>query len=448
MSTLDKIKDYDTARLATLSEMVLSEACSLGATSAEVGLSVSSGFSVTVRLNDIETLEHYRDQSLAVTVYKGQAKGSASTSDLNDASVRDVVASACSIAGFTAKDDCAGLADPDLMAKDIPDLQLYHPWQVTVEEAIDLAKTCESAARDSDKRIINSEGASVTTYGGASIYANSHGFLGGYGGTRHSMSCSVIAGDEKQMQRDYWYSSARQHSTLQSADSIGLQAAERALQRLDARKLETCQAPVVFSPEMARSLLGSFIGAIRGGALYRQASFLLDYKGKAVFPDFITITEKPHLLSALGSAPFDTEGVSTHERDIVQRGVLQDYVLDSYSARKLGMQTTANAGGVRNLHITQGDQSQAELLQTMGKGLLVTEMMGQGVNNVTGDYSRGASGFWVENGEIQYPVEEITVAGNLKDMFMGIQAIANDVDTRSNIITGSILIDNMTIAGN
>lgn len=447
MSTLAKQKQFDTERLTRLAELALDEAKRQGMDQAEVGLSNSSGLSVTVRLGDIETLEHYRDQSLGLTVYKDQRKGSASTSDLSETAVREAVQAACSIANFTTRDEYAGLADAELMAKNIPDLDLYHVWELAADAAIEIALACENAARDYDKQITNSEGATATAFGGATLYANTHGFLGGYTGTRHSISCSVIAGKGDQMQRDYWYTTDRNPQRLQAPDAVGREAAKRALRRLNARKIPTAQMPVLFAPEMARGLLGNFIGAIRGGALYRKASFLLDHKGKPVFPKFIDIVEQPHLRGALGSTPFDNEGVATRERSIVSKGVLQDYVLDAYSARKLGTQTTGNAGGVHNLSINSTGQDQNGLIKQMERGLLVTEMMGHGVNNVTGDYSRGASGFWVENGEVQYPVEEITIAGNLKKMFMGIVGVGNDVDVRGNVRCGSILVDSMTVAG-
>lgn len=447
MSTLAKQNQFDTERLTRLAELALDEAKRQGMDQAEVGLSNSSGLSVTVRLGDIETLEHYRDQSLGITVFNDHRKGSASTSDLSETAVREAVQAACSIAGFTTRDESAGLADAELMATNIPDLDLYHLWELKPDAAIELALDCENAARDYDKQITNSEGATVVAFGGATLYANTHGFIGSYTGTRHSISCSVIAGKGDQMQRDYWYTTDRDPQKLEAPAAVGREAATRALRRLHARKIPTAQLPVLFAPEMARGLIGHFIGAIRGGALYRKASFLLDHKGKPVFPDFIDIVEQPHLKGALGSAPFDNEGVATRERALVKQGVLQDYVLDAYSARKLGLQTTGNAGGVHNLTINSTGQDQQGLIQQMGRGLLVTEMMGHGVNNVTGDYSRGASGFWVENGEVQYPVQEITIAGNLKKMFMGIVGVGNDVDVRGNVRCGSILVDSMTVAG-
>lgn len=446
MSTLITVPDWDAAKLQHLAELALGEARRQGMSSAETGIGVSNGLSATVRLGEVETLEHCRDQSLAVTVYNGRRKGSASSSDLSEASVRETVQAACSIAKLTAEDECAGLADAELMAAEVPDLQMYHPWDLSPEAAVELAQACEAAALE-QPGIENSEGAAVGRYDGYGLYANSHGFVGGYPASRQSLMCSVIAGEGDRMQRDDWYTIARDADQLEAAESVGRRAAERAVSRLDARKLPTGRVPVLFAPEMARTLLGHFIGGIRGSALYRRASFLLDKKGEAVFPEFVRIREQPLLPGALGSAPFDDEGVATRERDVVRDGVLQDYVLDSYSARKLGLRTTANAGGVHNLSIESGDSDRAALLKTMDRGLLVTEMMGQGVNMVTGDYSRGASGYWVENGEIQYPVQEITVAGNLQEMFHNIRAVGNDTDTRGNIRCGSVLVDSMMVAG-
>ena len=446
MKTLIEVPDWDSATLQKIAEQVLSQAKTQGATSAEVGVSTGNGLSVTARKGDVDTLEHYQDRSLGITVYRGQRKGSANTTDFSEKAIAELVAAACSMSQYTAEDTYAGLADAELMAKTATDLDLYHPWSLDVKAAIELAIECETAAVQHEG-ITNSEGASVTRYAGYSLYANTHNFIGGGAGSRHSISCSVIAGNGDNMQRDYWYSSARHPDELEAAEQIGTTAAQRTLARMGARKINTEQLPVLFAPEMARSLLGSFISAIRGGAIYRKSSFLLDYKGKAIFPSFVNIIEQPHLLRGMGSAAFDSEGVATVERDIVSDGVLQEYVLDSYSARRLGLQTTANAGGVRNLFIQPGQQNQTELLKEMQRGLLVTEMMGHGVNMVTGDYSRGATGFWVENGEIQFPVEEVTVAGNLLQMFQNIKAVGNDIDLRGNIRCGSILIEPMTVAG-
>lgn len=427
--------------------MALDEAKKQGASSAEAAAGLDGGLSVTVRNNAIETLEHHRNQSLSVTVYQGQCKGSASTSDLGPDAIRQTVAAANRIARYTSKDDCAGLADADLMATDFPDLDLYHPWNISAEQAIEIAKTCEAAALELDKRISNSEGAAVNAFQGFSAYANSHGFLGRKSGSHHSISCSVIAEDSCGMQRDYDYSNSRVPEQLMDPAVVGRSSAKRTVRRLGAQKLSTRKAPVLFAADLSGGLLGHFIGAISGGALYRKATFLLDTLGQKVFPDFVRVHENPRILQALGSAGFDSEGVATRKRELITGGVLQGYVLGSYSARKLEMQTTGNAGGVRNLFIESGGDDFAALLRRMGTGLYVTELIGHGINPVTGDYSRGAVGFWVENGEIQYPVEEITVAGNLKDMFMNLQAVGTDIDRRGNTQTGSWLIAEMMIAG-
>ncbi len=434
-------------QLEDLVGAILDEAKAHGASAAEAALSIGSGLSVTVRLGEVETIEHNRDKGLGVTVYFGQRKGSASTSDFGLAAIKETVRAASSIAKFTAEDNCAGLADASLMAQEVPDLDLHHPWALSAEQAIEMARACEDAARSVDARITNSEGGSLSSHQGLHAYGNSHGFLGGYASTRHSLSCAVIGQDSSGMQRDYWYSVARDSSELESATDIGKRAAERTLRRLNARRLGTCQAPVIFTAEIATSLLSHFISAIRGGNLYRKSSFLVDHLGKQIFPAHVHIHEQPHIKKALGSAPFDSEGVATRARDLVSGGVLQSYVLDSYAARKLDMQTTGNAGGVHNLFIDSGAHDLPGLLKLMGKGLLVTELIGMGVSTLTGDYSRGAAGFWVENGEIQYPVEEITIAGNLRDMFMHLVEVGSDIDLRGNTRTGSILIENMTIAG-
>ncbi len=433
--------------LKNLAACTLNEAKRQGASSSEVGITVDVGLSVSARLGDVETVEHHKDQGAGVTVYFGTRRGSSSSSDLRPNALKETVRAACRIARYTAEDPCAGLADPDLMARDYPDLDLDHPWDLSAEEAVALAVDCEAAARDVDKRITNSEGAMVSRLRGMSVYGNSHGFTGGYQATRHSLNCSVIGQQNGYMQRDYWYSVARDWSLLDNPHVVGRTAAERTLKRLGARSLTTRQVPVIFEASIARSLLGHFVAAISGGALYRKASFLLDHQAKEIFPSFVHIHEQPHLRGAMGSAPFDEEGVITRPRDLVTDGVLQGYVLSSYSARRLGLQTTGNAGGVRNLIIDPGERDLRGVIQLMDKGLLVTELIGHGVNGVTGDYSRGAAGFWVERGQIQYPVEEITIASNLKDMFMGIQAVASDVDTRGNLRSGSILIERMTVAG-
>jgi len=433
--------------LRQMSADVLQLAQSAGATAAEAEISMGIGQNVSVRLDEVETIEYNRDKGMSVTVYFGQRRGHANTSDLSMQALKDTVQAACSIARYTAHDDFCGLADPDLMAHEIPDLDLYHPWDMSVDEAIVLAKRCEAAAMTVDSRINNSEGASVSTYGGLFSYANSNGFNNGYFTSRHSLSCSVIAEQGDNMQRDYWYTSARAAQDLESAELVGRKAGERTVRRLGAQRLKTAQVPVLFEASIASGLLSHFVSAVSGGNLYRKSSFLLDSLGKQIFAPHITISERPHLLRGLASAPFDNEGVATQSRDLVVDGVLQGYMLASYSARKLGMATTGNAGGNHNLILQSGDMDFEALLKAMGSGLLVTELLGHGINLVTGDYSRGAAGFWVENGQIQYPVEEITIAGNLKDMFQGIVAVGNDVLVQGSKQTGSILIERMTIAG-
>jgi PmbA protein len=427
---------------------LLSEAKKQGASAAEAGASQSAGLAVNVRLGELETVEHTRDNGLGVTVYFGQRKGNASTSDFSPKALRETVRAACEIARYTTEDDCAGLADAERLAQDPPDLDLYHPWALDTEQAIDLCQRCEAAGRDLDGRISNSEGASVNVHEGVQVYGNSHGFLHGYPYSRHSLSCALIARDDQGMQRDYWYDSQCLPELMAAPESIGETAARRTLSRLSARRLDTRSAPVIFRSDVAPSLLRSLVAGIRGGALYRKASFLLDHLGQPIFPEFVHISEDPLVPQGLGSAPFDGEGVTTSAKDLVRDGVLQTYVLNSYAARKLGMTTTGNAGGVRNLSIDSGDQDLAGLMRQMGEGLVVTEMMGHGLNLVTGDYSRGAAGFWVEKGEIAYPVEEITIAGNLRDMFQGLVAVGNDRDNPGSTKTGSWLIDQMTIAGN
>ncbi|MCX7110665.1 MAG: metalloprotease PmbA [Proteobacteria bacterium] len=435
-------------RLTSLVADILAEAKQQGASAAEAGLSVDRGLSVNVRLGEVETIEHHRSQGLGVTVYFGQSKGTASSSDLSAQAVRETVAAACRIAKYAAEDEYAGLPDAELLATEFPDLDLYHPWDLVVDDAIQLAKQCEDAARGYHPDISNSEGANLNTYQGLRVAGNSLGFLHGYPSSRHSMSCSVIGGTGDNMQRDDWWTVARDAADLEPAESVGRKAAERTIRRLGGQSLSTRHCPVIFAAEVAGGLIGHFIGAIRGGNLYRKSTFLLDQLGKPVFPGFIHIHEQPHLRKALGSAPYDGEGVATHPHDLVRDGILESYVLSTYSARKLGMKTTGNAGGVHNLILDPGELDLPSLLKKMGTGLLVNELMGQGVNIVTGDYSRGAGGFWVENGEIQYPVEEITIAGNLKDMLMNIVMVGNDVDLRGNTRTGSIMMEELTVAGN
>ncbi len=428
-------------------EQVMDAASQSGASSAEVDASLSQGSSLTVRLGEIETVEHNRDKSLSLTVFFGKKSGSASTSDMTPDGIRNTVEAACSIARLTAEDDCGGLADPEKMATSFPELDLWYPWNPAADSAREIARECEEVARQSGDAISNSEGATVSSHEGVGIYANTHGFNGVRYGSRHSLSCSVIASDGEAMERDYWYSVARDHTELQSAAEVGRIAGQRTLDRLGSRKISTCQTPVIYEAQVASSLLSHLVSAISGGALYRKSSFLLDYKGKQIFPEHINISEQPHIPKALGSASFDSEGVATRPRSIIESGILMDYVLSSYSARKLGLETTGNAGGVHNLVIDHGDKNLAALMKEMGTGLLVTELIGFGINNVTGDYSRGAAGFWVENGEIQYPVSEITVAGNLLDMFQRFVDVGNDLDKRGNTITGSILLDKITVAG-
>lgn len=435
------------SRLKDRVQNLLDESKKQGATSAEAGLSVDNGLSVTARLGEVETVEYHCDQSLGITVFIGHKKGSASTNDFSDISIKETVKAACSIASFSSEDKYAGLPDKENLATEFPELDKNHPWNIDAEAAINIAIECEDAARTYHTEINNSEGASVNTHQGISVLGNSLGFLQGYQSTRHSISCSVLGERDGDMQRDYWYSVSRNAETLELAAEIGIKAAERTISRLGARSLSTRKCPVLYSAEVASGLIGSLISAISGGSLYRKSSFLLDALDTQILPEFIHIHEQPHLKMALGSTNYDSEGVATKVRDIVTDGVLKGYVLSSYSARKLGMKTTGNAGGVHNLIVDAGENDFIAMLKQLGTGLLVTELMGQGVNRVTGDYSRGASGFWVENGEIQYPVEEITIAGNLKDMYKNIVSVGNDVDYRGNVRTGSILIEQMSIAG-
>lgn len=445
-------QEVDGTRIPELESIVagsLARAKSLGATQAEADVSLQKGLTTTVRLGEVETVEYQRDRGMGITVYFGQRKGSASTADLSAKAVAETVEKACDIARYTAADDCAGLADPEELARDIPDLDLDHPWALSPEGAVDTARACEAAGRAVDTRITNSEGASVGSHRGVRVYGNSHGFLAGYTSTSHSVSCVLLAQAGDDMQRDYWYSSARDARDLESADAIGRRAGERAVARLGARKLATRKAPVLFAPEVARGLIGHFLGAVRGSSQYRKSSFLLGAAGQQVFPSFLELRERPHIPKALGSSPFDGEGVATRDRELVQDGVLQGYVLGSYSARKLGLRTTGNAGGTHNLLVESktGATAPEDMMRDLGTGLLVTELMGQGVNGVTGDYSRGASGYWVENGAITFPVHEITIAGNLKQMYCNIAAIGSDVDMRGGVRVGSVLISEMTIAG-
>lgn len=438
---------YPFATLQQLAEDVLRHARDKGATACEVDVSEGFGQSVTVRCDEVETIEFNRDKGIGITVYAGQRKGYASTSDFSAKALRETVEAALDIARFTAEDDCAGLADAALMARDCPDLDLYHPWDLTVEDAIATARQCEQAAFEASPRVSNSEGASISTQQAHFVSANSLGFMGGYPTSRHYISCSVIAGEQEAMQRDDWYTTHRNASRLDAPDQVGRIAAERAVARLGGRKVRTGEFPVIFEATLAGGLLGSLVHAASGGALYRKSSFLLDQLGKRIMPEFVHIVERPHIPCGLGSSSFDSDGVATRDRDVVAGGILQGYFLSTYTARKLGMQTTANAGGSHNLIIQPGRHDLAGLMAEMGRGLLVTELLGHGINYVTGDYSRGAAGYWIENGKIAYPVEEITIAGNLKDMLGGVVAVGNDVLVRGTKQTGSIWINRMTVAG-
>jgi PmbA protein len=445
-------QSVDASRIPELADIVtfaLAEARAAGATQAEADASLRQGLGVTVRLGEVETIEYQRDRGLDITVYFDGAKGSASSADFKRASVSDMVKKACSIARYTARDPFAGLADPADMARDVPDLDLYHPWDLTPEQAIEIARACEAAGLAVDARLVNSEGGAVSTHRGVRVYGNSHGFLGGFPTSSHSVSCVLLAQEGEDMQRDYWYSTARAAAELESVDKIGRIAGERTIARLGGRQITTRKSPVLLSPEMARGFFGHLIGAVRGSSQYRKASFLQDSLGQQVLPRALQMHERPHMMRGMASSPFDAEGVATRDRELVRDGVLQGYVLGSYSARKLGLRSTGNAGGIHNLLVDSSDGllSQEALLARMGTGFYVTEMMGQGVNGVTGDYSRGASGFWVENGAIAYPVHEVTVAGNLKDMLLGVQAVGSDVDRLGAIHTGSVLLDEVTIAG-
>lgn len=433
--------------LEALVQMTLDEAVRQGADQAEAAANHDIGLSVTARLGDVENLEYTNDRGVGVTVYVDSCKGSASTSDFSEAALIEAVTKAISFARYTEADEYAGLADADRMASDIPDLSLAHDWDLPSSVAIELAIDCETSARDYDKRITNSEGATVATNSGLRAYGNTHGFLASYPRTSHSISCMVVGEADGDMQRDYFYTTARDAAQLDTPADVGRQAAERTIRRLGARKLKTTKAPVVFSAELARGFMGHAIAALSGGAQYRRSSFLLGAAGDSLFPEFVQVMERPHIKGAIASAPYDAEGVTTYDRDLVTDGVLQGYVLSSYSARRLGLETTANAGGTHNLLVPGNAGGLQELLTTMGDGLLVQELIGQGVNGVTGDYSRGAVGFWVENGEIAYPVHEITIAGNLRDLYGRIVAIGNDQDIRGGIRCGSLLVDNMAIAG-
>lgn len=434
------------ATLQQLASDALAHARLKGATACEVDVSEGFGQSVSVRCGEVETIEYNRDKGMGVSVYVGQRRGYASTSDFSPRALRETVEAALNIARFTAEDDCAGLPDPELLATEPMDLDLYHPWELPVEAAIELAGRCEAAAFETDERINNSEGASVSTQQAQFVAANSLGFMGGYPTSRHYIACSVIAGEQEAMQRDDWYTTHRNATALEAPEAVGQQAARRAVARLNPKKISTGSFPVIFEAPLAAGLLGNFVQAVSGGALYRKSSFLLDHLGRQVFPEFVQLQELPHLPGALASSPFDNDGVRTRERQVVRDGVLQGYFLSVYSGRKLGLPSTGNAGGSHNLILTPGEHDLDGLLAQMGRGLLVTELLGHGVNYVTGDYSRGAAGFWVEDGRIAHPVEEITIAGNLKDMFRNIRAVGRDVQVRGSKRTGSILLDALTVA--
>ena len=434
-------------RLSGLAREVIRQCQALGASQAEVAVGEDSGLSVNVRMGEVETVERTQDRSVGVTVYFGQRKGSASTADLQPASLASTVEMACAIARHTEADPAAGLADADRMARDLREFDGWHPWALDADRAIALAVEAEAAGRAADARIANSDGAGMHTGESVSVYANSHGFVGAERSTSHSLSLSLIAGSGDGMQRDYWYTSGLSPDDLESPVQVGRRAAERTVARLDPRPIKTGDYPVLFAPEMARSLIGHLLGAISGGALYRRASFLLDHAGKRILPPWLNIVERPHIPRGLRSSAYDAEGVATVDSDIVRDGVLARYLLGSYSARKLGLQSTGNAGGVHNLEVSANAEGLQAMARGMGRGLLVTELMGQGANTVTGDYSRGAAGFWVENGEIAHPVDELTIAGRMQDIFQAIEAVGADVDRRSHVAVGSILVGRMMVAG-
>ncbi|MDW5378622.1 metalloprotease PmbA [Halomonas sp. HP20-15] len=434
------------ALLESRAAAALEQAREAGADACEVGASVDQGINVSVRLGEVETVELARDQGIALTVYVGSRKGSASSSDASEASIRALVEKALTIARQTGEDPASGLADKALMATDLPDLKVHHPWRLTTDQAIEMALACEQAGRGVSG-ISNSEGAELSSGEGVRVYANSHGFMGSQRGSRHSLSCMLIAQDEQGMQRDYDYSSERDPAKLASPEAIGRRAAERTLRRLGAKRPATGRMPVMFAPELAGGLIGHFLSAIAGGALYRDASFLCDSLGESLFPEWLSLQEKPREIGAMASSPFDNDGVYTRDNVYVEQGRISSYMLSAYSARRLGMTTTGNAGGARNVRLDAPLNTPEALLARMGNGVVVTELMGQGVNSVTGDYSRGAAGFWVENGQLQYPVEEFTIAGNLRSMFGNLLGVGDDIDTRGSVHTGSWLIDDMMVAG-
>ena len=436
------------AQIKTAVEQALSEAKALGATAAEAAMSSTSGLSVTTRLGEVETIEFNQDGALGISVYVGNKKGSASTADLSPDALQSVVKKAIEIAKYTSEDPCNGIADKALLEFNPPDLDLFHPWDVSPDEGIALCQQAEEAALNYDERIINSDGASFSSHQGLRIYGNSHGLLAGFPRTRHSISCMVIGQDGEIMERESAYTLSRLQSGLKSAKSVGIEAASETIAKLNSRKIPTGKYPVIFRADIASSLFSHLVSGIGGGALYRKSSFLLDTLGQPIFSDLVNVVERPHILQGLASSPFDSEGVKTQDRTIIDKGVLQTYLLGTYASRKLNMTATGHAGGIHNWLVNETEPDLAALLSTMGTGLLVTELMGQGVNTVNGDYSRGAAGFWVENGQIQYPVSEITIAGNLKDMFKAIAGIGGDFDLRGSVKTGSILIEQMQVAGN
>ena len=433
--------------LNALVEQILSEAKRQGADQAEVSVSVDAGLAVSVRKGELENLEFNQDKGFGITLYLGQKKGSASTTDSSEEAIRSTVAAAKNIATFTQEDPCNGLADAELSPRQLNDLDLFHLWDLNPQQAVELAQSCEAAGLAVDERLTNSDGAQVNTQQSLRIYGNSHGFIGAYSGTRHGLSCVLIGEDQNGMQRDYWYTVGRAATDLEDALQVGQQAGERTVARLSPRSAPTGSFPVLFAPPQAAGLIGHLVGALSGGALYRRASFLLDSMGEQVLPDWLSLTENPHERKGLSSANFDGDGVATSTKSFVENGAVNSYVLSCYSARKLGLQTTGNAGGVHNLDLVGPATPLQDLMGGISQGLLVTELMGQGVNAVTGDYSRGAAGFWIENGQIAYPVAEVTVAGNLKDIYQRIAAIGDDVDMRNNIRAPSVLIESMTVAG-
>jgi PmbA protein len=443
---MDDAKQLIETSLAVL-ERAIDNAKSRGVTAAAAGLSTGGGLSVTVRNGELESIEHNQDKALSLSAYRGKSKGTATTTDFSPTSIEETVAAAVRIAKHAEEDPYAGLIDAKYLAREIPDLDLDHPWDLEPEDAIELAKRCDAAARGHDPQVDQTDDVSVSHHRGLRGYASTDGFAEAYVGSRHSLSCVVVGKRKDAMQRGYWYTVARDADSLEAPEAVGVRAAKRTVEKLGARKVPTEKVPVIFEAPIASGLINHLVGAVSGGNLYRKASFLVDCAGKKIFPDHISISERPHLPKGLGSSPFDAEGAQTSDRHLVEDGVLTGYVLGSYSARRLELPPTGNAGGVHNLAVTHQSISFAELVREMGRGLIVTDLMGFGVNMVTGDYSRGASGFWVENGEIAYPVEEITIAGNLAEMFKHIVKCAGDIDVRGNIRTGSILLESLTVAG-